>query len=210
MVVPLLELCIRSAIDNLQYLGDVGETDIQLLKIILPHCNAEQLNHIETSTKDRDLSPVTDELWRKCYGRQFGNDAVTMVKERMAKRNAKFKWRQLYQAKVREQEDLQKEGVKRLKDLYKEQNSQKESRKCRPIDLKPPESKRIRRTGVAGGARGSASVSRTPAKGRLMQKSRIDFAKSSAASRDATMARNRSNIRMSNGINHRPGGTSRR
>jgi elongin-A len=53
MVVSLLELCVRSAIDNLQYLGDVGETDIQLLKRILPHCNAEQLNHIETSTKVR-------------------------------------------------------------------------------------------------------------------------------------------------------------
>lgn len=43
----------RKAIDNLQYIGDVGETDIQLLKRILPHCTAEQLNHIETSTKVR-------------------------------------------------------------------------------------------------------------------------------------------------------------
>lgn len=51
MVVSLLELCVRSAIDNLQYISDVGETDIQLLKRILPHCNAEQLNHIESSTK---------------------------------------------------------------------------------------------------------------------------------------------------------------
>lgn len=51
MVVSLLEFCVRSAIDNLQYLSDVGETDIQLLKRILPHCNADQLNHIETSTK---------------------------------------------------------------------------------------------------------------------------------------------------------------
>jgi elongin-A len=108
---------VRSAIDNLQYLGDVGETDIQLLKRILPHCNAEQLNRIETSTKGRDLSPVTDELWRKCYGRTFGNDAVAMVRERMSNRGIKFKWRQLYQAKVREQEELQKKGVNRLKDL---------------------------------------------------------------------------------------------
>lgn len=51
MVVSLLELSVRKAIDNLQYIGDVGETDIQLLKRILPHCTAEQLGHIETSTK---------------------------------------------------------------------------------------------------------------------------------------------------------------
>ena len=47
--------------------------------------------------QDRDLSPVTDDLWRKCYGRQFGNDAMNMVKERMSNRGTKFKWRQLYQ-----------------------------------------------------------------------------------------------------------------
>jgi len=208
MVVSLLELCVRSAIDNLQYLGDVGETDIQLLKRILPHCNAEQLNHIETSTEGRDLSPVTDDLWRKCYGRTFGNDAVAMVKERMSIRGIKAKWRQLYQAKVREQEELQKKGVNRLKDLYREQNSQKESRKCQAIDLKPPESKRIRRTGPGAGSSGSSS--KAPVKGRLMQKSRMDFAKSNAVSRQATMARNRSNIRSNNSINQRPGGTSRR
>lgn len=195
----------RSAIDNLQYLADVGETDIQLLKRILPHCNAEQLNHIESSTNGRDLSPVTDDLWRKCYGRKFGNDAVDMVKERMASRGCKFKWRQLYQAKVREQEEIQKKGVNRLKELYREQNTQKESRKCQAIDLKPPESKRVRRTGTGGS---SGSASKAPAKGRLMQKSRMDFAKSNAASRQATMARNRSKI--NNGINQRPGGTSRR
>jgi hypothetical protein len=45
----------------------------------------------------RDLSPVTDELWRKCYSRKFGNDAVEMVKQRMADRKCKFKWKQLYQ-----------------------------------------------------------------------------------------------------------------
>jgi hypothetical protein len=50
-----------------------------------------------TVPQGRDLSPITDELWRKCYARKFGNDAVDMVKERMANRNCKFKWKQLYQ-----------------------------------------------------------------------------------------------------------------
>ncbi len=45
----------------------------------------------------RDLSPITDELWLKCYSRKFGNDAVEMVKRRMADRKCKFKWKQLYQ-----------------------------------------------------------------------------------------------------------------
>jgi elongin-A len=206
MVVSLLEFCVRSAIDNLQYLSDVGETDIQLLKRILPHCNADQLNHIETSTKGRDLSPITDELWRKCYGRRFGEDAVEMVKERMSSRKCKFKWRQLYQAKVREQDEIQRKGVNRLRELYKEQNSQKERKQIQPIDLKPPESKRVKRTGPGGSFRGPPS--KAPAKGRLMQKSRMDFAKSNEAARQASLAKNRSNVNY--GINQRPGGSSRR
>ena len=47
----LLELCIQTAIDNVRYIGDVGETDIYLLKDILPHCTADQLMHIENSSE---------------------------------------------------------------------------------------------------------------------------------------------------------------
>lgn len=46
----LLELCVQTAIDNVRYLGDVGETDIDLLGEILPHCTADQLMHIEKSS----------------------------------------------------------------------------------------------------------------------------------------------------------------
>lgn len=51
MVMSLVELCVRSAIDNLSHLGDVGHTDMRLLEVILPHCDADQLLHVETSTK---------------------------------------------------------------------------------------------------------------------------------------------------------------
>lgn len=51
MVISLVELCVRSAIDNLSHLGDVGHTDMRLLEVILPHCDADQLLHVETSTK---------------------------------------------------------------------------------------------------------------------------------------------------------------
>jgi len=200
--VSLLELCVRSAIDNLSHLGDVGETDISLLKRILPHCNADQLMHIETSTTGRDLSPITDELWRKCYARKFGNDAVDMVKERMANRNCKFKWKQLYQAKLREQEEVQKKGVNRLRELYKEQDTQKQSRKLKPCDVKPPESKR-RKSGTGGSSAPASKFGKS--KGRLMQKSRMDYANSNEVKMQASM---RNKAAGGNGLNQRPGGQS--
>ena len=51
----LVDLCIRTAIDNVRYLGDVGETDIGLLSHILPHCTVDQLGHIEKCTEVRQL-----------------------------------------------------------------------------------------------------------------------------------------------------------
>lgn len=47
----MVELCTRKAIDNLRYLGDVGELDLYLLKDIVAHCTVDQLAHIENSTK---------------------------------------------------------------------------------------------------------------------------------------------------------------
>lgn len=54
-VPSLVDLCVRTAIDNVRYLGDVGETDIDLLEHILPHCTVDQLMHIEKSTEVSDL-----------------------------------------------------------------------------------------------------------------------------------------------------------
>lgn len=49
----LVDLCVTTAIDNLRYLGDVGETDIDLLDRILPHCTLDQLMRVEDCTKVR-------------------------------------------------------------------------------------------------------------------------------------------------------------
>lgn len=49
----LVDLCVQTAIDNIRYLGDVGETDLHLLEHILPHCTVEQLMHVENSTEVR-------------------------------------------------------------------------------------------------------------------------------------------------------------
>lgn len=54
-VPSLVELCTQTAIANLRYMGDVGETDLHLLKDILPHSNIDQLTHIENSTEVRAM-----------------------------------------------------------------------------------------------------------------------------------------------------------
>ncbi|XWS16594.1 hypothetical protein CRYUN_Cryun34aG0102500 [Craigia yunnanensis] len=63
----LIDIYVRSVIDNVRYLGDVGEIDTHLLERILPHCTMEQLMHVEMSTKEKGLSPITDKLWKKFY-----------------------------------------------------------------------------------------------------------------------------------------------
>lgn len=49
----LVDLCVNKAIDNIRFLGDVGETDIHLLERILPHCTVDQLMHVEKSSEVR-------------------------------------------------------------------------------------------------------------------------------------------------------------
>ncbi|XP_024522037.1 uncharacterized protein LOC9630164 [Selaginella moellendorffii] len=94
----LQELCIHTAIDNLHRFGDVGDTDLDLLRIILPHCTTDQLRHIENCSKDRDLAPVTNELWKKCYGRDFGPHSLELVESKLKHASkSQFKWRDLYE-----------------------------------------------------------------------------------------------------------------
>eukprot|EP00250_Pteridium_aquilinum_P027988 c3635_g1_i1 orf=395-1126(-) len=174
--VPSLEdLCVQSAIDNLQYLSDVGHTDISLLAKILPHCTAEQLHRIESSSSRRDLTSITNELWRKFYSRKFGVENVNLVLERMKKKKVSFKWHLLYQAKLKEQEEVQKKCVDRLKQLYKEADIQKQSRQTQICTKVPPAKKR--RSFESGGG---SSNQLSHIKGRLMKKARMEFAASEA------------------------------
>lgn len=174
--VPSLEdLCVQSAIDNLQHLGDVGQTDLSLLAKILPHCNADQLHRIETSSSERNLSSITNELWCKFYARKFGHESVNLVVERMKKKKVSFRWHLLYQAKLREQEEVQKKCVDRLKQLYKEADIQKQSRQTQICTKVPPSTKR--KSFQSGGG---SSNQFNHIKGRLMKKSRIEFAASEA------------------------------
>ncbi|KAB9055689.1 hypothetical protein FH972_026943 [Carpinus fangiana] len=123
LVPSLVDLCIKTTIDNVRYLGDVGETDINLLDRILPHCTIDQLMHIEKCSEGRDLSPATDKLWKKFYEKQFGAKNTEQVVERMRKSSKAFKWIQLYEAKLEDIAEHEKKSVARLKQLYKKEDA---------------------------------------------------------------------------------------
>ncbi|KAL6194102.1 hypothetical protein ACLB2K_035186 [Fragaria x ananassa] len=94
--------------------------DLELVEQILPHCSKTQLIHIEKSTKDRDLSTVTDKLWKTFYEKEFGIESTESVSEIMKEWNLKFKWSDLYQEKS-----------KRVKGASKKESDGKLSRQVR-------------------------------------------------------------------------------
>ncbi|KAI5074106.1 hypothetical protein GOP47_0010067 [Adiantum capillus-veneris] len=145
--------------------------------------------------KGRDLSSITNELWRKFYSRKFGPESTNLVMERMKKKKVSFRWHLLYQAKLREQEEVQKKCVDRLKQLYKEADIQKQSRQTQLCTKVPPSTKR--KNFQSGG--GSSSQF-NHIKGRLMKKSRIEFAAS-----EAKMPRSNSQGLPSKVLSQRPG-----
>lgn len=127
-VPSLVDMCIQLAVDNIRHLGDVGDTGLDLLERILPHCTVDQLKHIEDSTEERDLSPVTDKLWKKFYERQFGVNSTNLVCERMTQKKVSFKWKLLYEAKLKDLEEAQQKSFDRIKELYKKEDARKQSR----------------------------------------------------------------------------------
>nr|XP_016506950.1 PREDICTED: uncharacterized protein LOC107824664 isoform X2 [Nicotiana tabacum] len=62
----------------------------------------------------RDLSPVTDKLWKRFYKIQFGEKSINQVVQDMKLRNGTFKWKQLYEAKLEELEETQQKLFKRI------------------------------------------------------------------------------------------------
>ena len=101
----LLDLCIKTAIDNRKHLGNVGDVSTEFLEQILSHCSKEELVHIEKSTKGRDLSPVTDKFWKRIFKEEFGRRATDDVIEKMKQRKVSYKWSKLYQAKLKSVEE---------------------------------------------------------------------------------------------------------
>lgn len=52
---------------------------------------------ILTTFKERDLSPVTDKLWRKFYEKQFGVESANAEIKVMRQKKRTIKWKHLYQ-----------------------------------------------------------------------------------------------------------------
>ncbi|PKI33622.1 hypothetical protein CRG98_045978 [Punica granatum] len=182
-VPSLVDLCIQTAIDNVRYLGDVGETDIGLLEQILPHCTVDQLMHIEESTKGRDLSPVTDKLWKKFYEKQFGPENTNLVLRRMKQKNVSFRWMKLYEAKLKDVEEAQNKSLDRIRQLYKKEDARKQSRQVQLCSKVPPSSNK--RSWGNGPGYNVGNL-----KGNLMKKAKIEFLKSQEVKNMAAVKRN--------------------
>lgn len=121
-VPSLVDLCVSLAVENVKYLGDVGETDLHLLDRILPHCTLDQLMHIEKSTVGRDLSSVTDKLWKTFYEKQFGERSTDVVIQRMRQKKVSFRWLQLYEAKLKDIAEAENKLAARIRQLYKKED----------------------------------------------------------------------------------------
>ncbi|KAM5556086.1 hypothetical protein ABKV19_023796 [Rosa sericea] len=135
------------AIDNLDSFGDVGYLDFEFLDQVLPHCSKDQLIHIEKSTKDVDLTPITNKLWKRFFEREFGGKATDEVIQKMKIKKMSFKWSELYQAKSKRMEEDEKEVGERLKKLYEKEAARKQSRQVKVVDKVPPSSSSNKRTG---------------------------------------------------------------
>ncbi|KAH9620744.1 hypothetical protein KSS87_014690 [Heliosperma pusillum] len=166
----LVDLCVQTAIDNVKYIGDVGATDSHLLERILPHCTVEELMHIENATTERDLSPITDTLWKKYYEIKFGAKNVEIVVDRMTKKRVSFKWRQLYQAKLKEQNEVQKQSLERLAQSFKNETARKQSRQIQFIAKVPPSSKKRSFCGAFGSSSTFSNV-----KSNIMKKAKVEY-----------------------------------
>ncbi|XP_015082979.1 uncharacterized protein LOC107026510 [Solanum pennellii] len=192
-VPSLVDLCVQTAVDNLRYLGDVGETDTYLLERILPHCSLEQLTHVENSTEGRDLSQVTDRLWKRFYQIEFGDKSINQVVERMKQVKVTFKWKQLYEAKTQEMEETQQRSFERIKELYQNENAKRQSRQVQVCTKVPPSSNK--RSFYGSGLGSNFGNTKSP----LMKKAKIEFVnsrevKNLAALKNKSVQRNHSQV----------------
>lgn len=179
---PLVDLCVEKAIDNVKYLGDVSHVDHHMLERILPHCTLDQLMHIEKSTQGMDLSPITDQLWRKFFEKQFGINCTNEVVKKMKEKRVSFTWLQLYEAKVKKVAQTENEAVDRLAQRYKEEDARKQSRKIKTCTKLPPSERRF------CGDNGSG-YNLSVKSSNIMKKSKKDFLNSLEVKNNTAMKR---------------------
>ncbi|CAD5180387.1 unnamed protein product [Musa acuminata subsp. malaccensis] len=100
--------------------------ELHLLKDILPHCNINELTHIENSTKESHAEG-TDDSWKRFYEQQFGVESANTVINRMKQKKVVSKWRLLYEAKQKEREEAKNRMAKKLEQSYAESQASESS-----------------------------------------------------------------------------------
>ncbi|XP_047080158.1 uncharacterized protein LOC124690874 [Lolium rigidum] len=164
----LLELCVRKAIDNLRHIQSVDGVDTPLLRRILPHCDLEQLTRIESRTAT-DLTPVTDVLWQGFYRRQFGEEHTGRVVDRMQRAGARYKWKDLFKAKTKQQKEVENRMVEALTSKCRARNAERESRAIKRFTKVQPSSCKRRYFG-GGSGMSSGSGYKNP----MLKKARME------------------------------------
>ncbi|KAM0876658.1 hypothetical protein ACQ4PT_036033 [Festuca glaucescens] len=142
----LLELCVRKAIDNLRHIDGV---DSPLLRRILPHCDLEQLTRIESRTAT-DLTPVTDVLWKGFFQLQFGEENTSRVVDRMRRSGARYRWKDLFRAKTKQQKEVEDRMVEALTNKCRARNAERQSRGIKRFTKLQPSS--CKRSYFGGGS----------------------------------------------------------
>ncbi|XP_062195160.1 uncharacterized protein LOC133898466 isoform X2 [Phragmites australis] len=188
----LVELCVRTVIDNLRYVGSVDGVEIELLKRILPHCTLEQITRIESLT-EMDLSPVTDALWKRFYQRQFGEDHMNHVIKRMKHSGVHYKWKDLFRAKTEKQKEIEDMMVEKFTKKFQAEKAEKQSKQIKLCTKVPPSSKRS----FFGGG-GPSNLSNSNYKSPILKKARIEVnrARMQAAIQKNSLARSSQPARM--------------
>ncbi|KAL5579781.1 hypothetical protein UlMin_012223 [Ulmus minor] len=171
----LVDLCVKTGIDNLRYLGDVGEMDLQLLDQIFPHCGIDHLECVEKGSQGRDLNPVTDKLWKKFYEKEFGVESLNDTIKRMKQAKFSFRWKQLYEKADKACEKIAK--------LYKKEDARKQSLQVRICTKVPPSTKRS----FWGGSGLGYNVS---SKSKIIKKAKVEYLKSNEVKNIAAMKNN--------------------
>ncbi|KAL8131917.1 uncharacterized protein LOC141711788 [Apium graveolens] len=184
-VPSLKDLCVQKAIDNVRYLGNVGGTAEVFLREILPHCTVEQLKHVEDSTEGRDLSPMTDYLWKNFYEKEFGERSFNLTVNNMRSKKVTFKWRHLYEAKLKAVEEAAEKTSERLRHLYQKEDAQKRSRQVQLCTKVPPSS---HKRNCYGGWGPNTIVGNS--KSNLMKKSKVEFLNSPEVKNLTALRRN--------------------
>ncbi|XP_044985517.1 uncharacterized protein LOC123452825 [Hordeum vulgare subsp. vulgare] len=189
----LLELCVRSAVDNLRYMNSVDNLEMGLLKRILPHCTLEQLTHIESCTQ-MDLTGVTDVLWKRFFQREFGEADMNVAIKRMKESGVRYKWKKLFEAKTEKQKQVEQRMSAGLRNKYEAANAAKQSKQIKVCTKIPPNSKRS-----FWGGSGSSSLSNSSYKSPILKKARMEVdsrAKMQAAIQRNTVARSSQPARL--------------